>query len=88
MAGFGEPILHGLCTFGYAIRHIQNKFPEKVINGAKVRFSSPVLPGDTLITKMWEEGGKLLFEVWVKESGKKAISGGFVEFEDSVRDRN
>ena len=80
MAGFSEPILHGLCTYGYAVRHIQNQFPERTITGVKGRFSSPVLPGETLITKMWEDGEKVLFEVWIKESGKKALSGGFIEF--------
>jgi acyl dehydratase len=56
-AGFDEPILHGLCTFGYATRAIlcgacdgdMERFKE-----FKVRFSAPVLPGDTLTT----EGGK------------------------------
>ena len=80
MAGFSEPILHGLCTYGYATRHIQNKFPEETIFGVKGRFSSPVLPGQTLITKMWREGDKCLYEVWIKETNKKALSGGFVEF--------
>ena len=36
MAGFPVPILHGLCTYGYASRHIMNKFPEKTITGIKV----------------------------------------------------
>ena len=60
MAGFKEPILHGLCTYGYAVRHIQNQYPDRTITGVKGRFSSPVLPGQTLITKMWEEGEKVL----------------------------
>jgi len=80
MAGFPVPILHGLCTYGYATRHIQNQFPEETIVGVKGRFSSPVLPGQTLITKMWKDGDKCLYEVWIKETNKKALSGGFVEF--------
>ena len=80
MAGFGTPILHGMCTYGFAVRHIQNQYPDKVITAIKGRFSNTVLPGETLITKMWNEDGKVLFEVWIKESNKKAISGGFIEF--------
>ena len=62
MAGFPVPILHGLCTYGYATRHIQNQFPDEEIVGVKGRFSSPVLPGQTLITKMWNDGDKCLYE--------------------------
>jgi len=80
MAGFKVPILHGMCTYGYAVRHIQNQYPETPISAIKGRFSSPVLPGDILVTKMWKDGEKVLFEVWNKESNVKAISGGFVEF--------
>jgi acyl dehydratase len=57
-AGFDQPILHGLCTFGYATRAILygacdgdvERFKE-----FKVRFSAPVLPGDTLTTEGWKE---------------------------------
>jgi len=55
-AGFDQPILHGLCTFGYAARAILcgacdgnvERFKE-----FKARFSAPVLPGDTLTTEGW-----------------------------------
>ena len=57
-AGFDQPILHGLCTFGYATRAILygacdgdvERFKE-----LKARFSAPVLPGDTLTTEGWKE---------------------------------
>jgi acyl dehydratase len=57
-AGFDQPILHGLCTFGYATRAILygacdgdvERFKE-----FKARFSAPVLPGDTLTTEGWKE---------------------------------
>jgi acyl dehydratase len=56
-AGFDRPILHGLCTFGYATRAILygacdgdvERFKE-----FKTRFSAPVLPGDTLTTEGWK----------------------------------
>ena len=68
MAGFPVPILHGLCTYGYATRHIQNQFPDKTITGVKGRFSSPVLPAQTLVTKMWFEGDKCLYEGYLGQN--------------------
>ena len=58
-AGFGSPILHGLCTFGMAFRGILrvaaahwNVAPSDVVPVAcTVRFVRPVLPGQTLIVK-------------------------------------
>jgi 3-hydroxyacyl-CoA dehydrogenase/3a,7a,12a-trihydroxy-5b-cholest-24-enoyl-CoA hydratase len=59
---------------------IQNLNPTRKIIGAKARFTSPVLPGQTIIVKTWEKNQNLLYEVLIKETNKKAISGGFVEF--------
>jgi len=61
MGGLDRPILHGLCTFGFAGRAIL----EKVCGGDPARFKSfavrfmgPVYPGETLITEGWKsEGG-------------------------------
>ncbi len=55
--GFPRPILHGLCTYGYATRAILyglchgdvGRFKE-----FKARFSDVVFPGDTLTTEGWK----------------------------------
>ncbi|MGO8880301.1 MAG: MaoC/PaaZ C-terminal domain-containing protein [Desulfomonilaceae bacterium] len=60
MGGFPQPILHGLCTYGYATRAILRsacdgdaaRFKE-----FKARFSGVVYPGDTLVTEGWEDKG-------------------------------
>lgn len=45
VGGFKEPILHGLCTFGIAAKHVFQAFgPFKSV---KVRFSGTVIPGET-----------------------------------------
>lgn len=77
MGGFKRPILHGLCSMGIAGKAVYDKFgPYKNI---KVRFAGTVLPGETLVTEMWKEGKKVIFQTKVKETGKPAISGAAVE---------
>jgi len=78
MGGFKQPILHGLCFFGYAGKAVYEKFgPFKNI---KVRFAGAVIPGQTLVTEMWKEGsGKVIFQTKVKETGKLAIGGAAAE---------
>ena len=55
--GFDQPILHGLCSFGFACRAILESVcendPEK-LKSLSVRFMGVVYPRDTLITKGWE----------------------------------
>jgi acyl dehydratase len=50
-AGFPQPILHGLCSMGIATRAlietVAHGEPEKV-RGVSLRFSKPVIPGETV----------------------------------------
>jgi len=55
--GFDRPILHGLCSFGFAGRAILHSVcgsdPAR-FKSFSVRFMNVVYPGDTLITEGWK----------------------------------
>jgi multifunctional beta-oxidation protein len=75
--GFPAPILHGLATFGISGKHVFQAYgPFKTI---KVRFSGTVLPGQTIITEMWKEGSKIVYQATVKETRQRCISNAAVE---------
>ncbi len=69
-AGFPRPILHGLCTYGVTCRAVLEAYcdldPAK-IKAFDVRFSSPVYPGETIVTRMWKDGDTVSFEAGVRE---------------------
>lgn len=69
--GFERPILHGLCTFGFATRAIVNG----PLNGDvarlkefKARFSNAVYPGDTLTTEGWRYDDGYIIQVKTDQS--------------------
>ena len=85
VGGFKVPILHGLCFFGIAGKHVYQKYG--MFRNIKVRFAGTVLPGQTLITEMWKEGNMVVFQQTVKETGKLSISGSGAELVDGGKSR-
>ncbi len=77
--GFPVPILHGLCTYGTACRTILReiaKYDHTRIRGFDVRFSSPVYPGETILTDMWVDGNVVSFRCRLKERDVTVINNG------------
>jgi 3-hydroxyacyl-CoA dehydrogenase/3a,7a,12a-trihydroxy-5b-cholest-24-enoyl-CoA hydratase len=81
--GFRRPILHGLCTYGFAARHVVKAFAgndARLFKAIRARFADSVFPGETLVTEMWKETPqKIVFRSTVKERNKVAISHASVE---------
>ena len=79
LAGFPRPILHGLCTYGTACRSLISTvcdYDPAKITGFDVRFSSPVFPGETIVTEMWTDGPVVSFRSKVKERDVVVLNNG------------
>lgn len=83
--GFPGVILHGLCTWNHAAYHLLSQFGASKPDSLKsfeARFASPVLPGQTLETLMWEGNtdadgfSEIIFVTRVKETGKVVLANG------------
>ncbi|HVN64288.1 MAG TPA: MaoC/PaaZ C-terminal domain-containing protein [Candidatus Binataceae bacterium] len=86
MAGLPGIIVHGLCTMAFTSKVAIDKLcggdPAK-LKRLRVRFSKPVLPGQTITTKIWAEGEKNGRKIYSYETfnqdGAAVIKGGIAE---------
>ena len=82
--GFEQgPILHGLCTFGYMVRHLAKGAAggdATRITAFEAQFRRPVWPGDTIVTNGWKMAdGKVALQVRVKERDENVITGAWAQ---------
>jgi acyl dehydratase len=78
-AGFERPILHGLCSLGVATRAIVQGCCDDEpgrLRSLQLRFSSPVYPGETLITDIWRDGEVASFRSRVAERNVVVLNNG------------
>lgn len=59
-AGFPQPILHGLASFGISAKQLYEKFG--MYGEIKARFTNVVFPGEHLKVRAWKEGNKVTFQ--------------------------
>ena len=82
-AGFPAPILHGLCTFGvagHALLKVASGYRPERVKSLHCRFSSPVYPGDTIRTEIWNaSNGKVSFRSTAVERNVVVLNNGWAE---------
>jgi len=82
LLGYPRPILHGLCTYGYAARAVLKTYAGNdgsLFKSIRARFSSHVFPGETIETEMWQESAVgIRFRSRVVERDEVVLSNGVV----------
>jgi len=80
--GFERPLLHGLCTYGFAARAVMKAHcandPAR-IRSFDARFAAPFFPGETLVTRSWRDGDVVSFESICAERGVTVFKNGRCE---------
>ena len=86
--GFAQgPILHGLATYGFVVRHVVrgacggDEARLAIIDG---QFRKPVWPGDTLVTSGWQVApGLWALQIKVKERDEAVITSAWAQVRDA-----
>jgi acyl dehydratase len=83
-AGFAEgPILHGLCTYGFAARALVKMAASgdaTRLRSFSAQFRKPVWPGDTIITQGWKlDNGKVAMLASVKGRPDPVLTNAWAE---------
>ncbi|MBB1625990.1 MaoC/PaaZ C-terminal domain-containing protein [Achromobacter sp. UMC71] len=84
-AGFSRPILHGLATMGVALHAVLRAllgYDSSAVRGMRVRFTAPVLPGDTLRTDAWRDGNLISLRTTAVERDVMVLSAGRIDLSD------
>lgn len=82
LAGFAHPILHGLCTFGFAGRALVRKLcggDGTRLHTMSARFAGTVFPGDTLTTAMWRMDQHRYLFMTTKQDGRPVLTHAVAE---------
>jgi acyl dehydratase len=84
-AGYDQPILHGLATYGIAGHALMKAlcgYEPGRFRSIDARFSAPVLPGETITTEIWREGaGQAAFRCRVAARDATVIANGLFTYD-------
>ncbi|MFD3871290.1 MaoC/PaaZ C-terminal domain-containing protein [Streptomyces sp. NPDC058623] len=70
LAGFDQPILHGLCSYGMTLKAVVDTVlggDVSRVRAYRTRFAGIVFPGETLRIRMWQETDRVLIAVTAVE---------------------
>lgn len=84
LAGFEQPIMHGLCTHGFACRALVASLtpgrPERA-RRMSCRFTKPLYPGVPIDTLIWKTGGgKVVWRTVIAQNNQVVIDNGEFEY--------
>lgn len=82
IGGFDTPILHGLCSYGIVCKAVVDGVLDGDVAAVKryqTRFAGVVFPGETIVTKVWNEDGRLLVTAETKERGTPVLSNAAID---------
>ncbi len=85
-AGFPRPILQGLALFGMAawaaLRTTCEADPAR-LRDFDARFTAPIFPGETIRTKLWQDGAIVSLQCVVLERDKIVLDNGKITIADA-----
>jgi acyl dehydratase len=76
MGGFDVPILHGLCSYGVVCKAVVDHALDgdvARVAAYEARFTGVVFPGETLVTSIWREDGKILLSAKTAQRGSPVL---------------
>jgi acyl dehydratase len=87
-AGFEKPIMHGLCTLGFACRALlKTLIPGKPEFAKRLacRFSKPLYPGVPIKTLIWKtRPGQVFWKTLNTQTGEEVITNGIFEYQETL----
>lgn len=87
--GFADPILHGMCTYGFtgrALLHTVAESAPKRFTGMSARFTKPIRPGDSVTVSIWVDGTSVRFRT-TDTTGAVVIDHGTATIDGPSADR-